>query len=222
MFGSHLVEIRGLMEIGRYQNKFKHVRRSVAEHSWAVAQTAKGLAIWEKEKFNHPIDVGKTVIMALDHDIIEAYTGDIITTTKNISPELKEALNQAEKIVLEDQVLPNLPKSWRRRTRSEFQELEQRESLESKIVKAADQIDTIMECLEDIRLGSTAPYEDILKNTVQALFRMQLDSVFYFMRYAFQDIGVYRYLDEEQRTYLENRDFSPYFEQYKDAEALEV
>ena len=32
MFGNHLVEIRGLMEIGRYQNKFKHVRRSVAEH----------------------------------------------------------------------------------------------------------------------------------------------------------------------------------------------
>jgi len=220
MFGSHLVEIRGLMEIRRYQNKFKHVRRSVAEHSWAVAQTAKGLAIWEKEKFGHTIDIGKTVMMALDHDMVEAYTGDIISTTKNLSSELKEALCQAERTVMESQILPNLPKSWRKRTRNEFHEMEERETLESKVVKAADHIDTIVECLEDIRLGSVFPYEDILKETVNALFRMELDSVMYFMRYSFQDIGVYRYLREDQKEILENRDFSPYFERFEDREEL--
>ena len=220
MFGNHIIEIRGLMEIGRYQNKFKHVRRSVAEHSWAVAQTAKGLAIWEREKFRHSIDVGKTVMMAMDHDIVEAYTGDIITTTKNLSSELKEALSQAERIVMESQILPNLPKSWRKRTKNEFQELEYRETLESKIVKAADHIDTIVECLEDIRLGSLHPYEDILRETISNLFKMKLDSVFYFMRYSFQDIGVYKYLSEEQRTVLEAMDFSPYFEQYEDLDEL--
>lgn len=220
MFGNHLVEIRGLMEIRRYANKFKHVRRSVAEHSWAVAQTAKGLAIWEREKFRHPIDVGKTVMMAMDHDIVEAYTGDIITTTKNISSELKEALSRAEHIVMETQILPNLPKSWRKRTKNEFREIEVRETLESRIVKAADHIDTIVECLEDIRLGSVEPFEEILKETVNNLFKMELDSVFYFMRYSFQDIGVYKYLSEEQKTHLENIDFSPYFEQFEDLEEL--
>ncbi len=75
------------MELKRYQNKFMFKRRSVAEHMWSVAKIAQGLAIWEERKFLNPVDMGLLLQRAINHDVIEYATGDIIATTKkkNIS-----------------------------------------------------------------------------------------------------------------------------------------
>ena len=68
MFGNHLDEVRGLMEIYRYQGKIMQCRRSVAEHSWFVSKVAHGLAFWEKYKFGNVTYalIGKNLPVKMD------------------------------------------------------------------------------------------------------------------------------------------------------------
>ena len=92
MFGSHLLDSRKLMEIERYPNKTTLCRKkTVAEHCWFVAKTAHGLALWERDKFKvNKVNMEKVSFIADNHDLVEAITGDIISTTKNFSPAFKK------------------------------------------------------------------------------------------------------------------------------------
>lgn len=212
MFGKHLLEVRNLMEIKRYQNKFKHKKRSVAEHSWFVTKIAHGLALWEKYKFKkHDVDTEKVLLLALNHDIIESYTGDILSTTKNLSPVLKEELLKVEEIIFKDHIIMTIPNSWGKYYLKLHEEMSTLSTIESKIVKAGDLLDRVFECKEEIDLGNTNPYLDILKNDLKRLYSFNLMSVNYFLKYSIKDIGVYEYIDEDIKKELEGRDFSMFF-----------
>lgn len=212
MFGDHLKEIRGIMDTKRYHNKFQHRARSVAEHSWFVCKVAHGLAIWEKDKFKTDnVDIGHVLFIAINHDIVEAYTGDIISTTKNLSTLFRSELDKEEERILTEHVPQTLPKSWGEDYRKLHYELSELKTIESKIVKAADIIDRLYECLEEIELGNKNPYEEILISDIQRLFDMNMMSVNYFLKYAIKDIKGYIYVPKEIKIELEGMDFSEYF-----------
>lgn len=101
MFGNHLDKVRGLMEIYRYQSKTLHCRRSVAEHSWFVSKVAHGLAIWEKYKFGMEVDIEKVLFLSINHDIVESYTGDILSTTKAKSETFRKGLQMFEQSIFD-------------------------------------------------------------------------------------------------------------------------
>lgn len=212
MFGNHLKEVRNLMEIYRYQGKTLHCRRSVAEHSWFVSKVAHGLASWEKYKFgNGDVDVEKVMFLAINHDIVESYTGDIISTTKTLSETFRKGLTMVEQAVFEDKILTTLPKSWGDDYMMVHDEMLELESVDAKIVKSGDLIDRVFECMDEIKMGNKEPFEEIIRLDLRRLYEMNLMSVHYFLKYSLKDINAESYLPSEIKVYLDNIDFSAYF-----------
>lgn len=212
MFGNHLEEVRGLMEIYRYQGKIMNCRRSVAEHSWFVAKVAHGLALWEKHKFgNKDIDIEKVLFLAINHDIVEAYTGDILSTTKSMSEKLRSGLKAVEETCFKENILTTIPKSWGKPYMEVHDEMGTLSSIEAQLVKAGDLFDRVFECMEEIDRGNKKPFEQIIIGDLMRLSEMDLMSVNYFLRYSIRDIGADRYISEETNYELEGIDFSPYF-----------
>ncbi|HHT98043.1 MAG TPA: HD domain-containing protein [Clostridiales bacterium] len=213
MFGKHLQEIRNLMEIKRYQNIFKHKKRSVSEHSWFVSKIAHGLALWERDKFKeHKVDMEKLLFFAINHDVVECYTGDIISTTKDFSETFRNELNNLEKFIFKNHIINTIPNSWGNMYIEMNKEMSELNNVESKIVEAADIIDRIFECMEEIDLKNMNPYEAILVRDINKLYKMNLKSVNYFLKYSINDLdGAKEYIPDNIKAELENIDFSPYF-----------
>lgn len=187
-FGKHIYESRKLMELKRYQNNFMFKRRSVAEHMWSVAKIAEGLAIWEERKFDHPVDMGMLLERCINHDLIEQATGDIIATTKKKTPEMRKAVEEIEHLTYEEEIMPHLPKSWQERFKGYMLDPKAND-IEGRIVAAADIIDTVLEAIEEVKLGNTV-FEPILKDVMAILITMELKSVQYFIKYAMKDFGL--------------------------------
>jgi putative hydrolase of HD superfamily len=140
MFGGHMLNCRKAMMIRRYQNAYMSCQPSVAEHMWAVAKIAQGLALWEINKFGNNVDMGKLLQKAINHDLIEIETGDILSTTKDLIPELRPILVKAEECAFDNRMMLDLPMSWREDFRGYILNPKD-DSIEGKII-AADVIDT--------------------------------------------------------------------------------
>ena len=206
-FGKHIYEVRNLMELKRYQNKFMFKRRSVAEHMWSVAKIAEGLAIWEERKFDHPVNMGLLLERCINHDVIEQATGDIIATTKKRTKDMEAALEEIEGLAFEEEIQKDLPKSWRPRFR-DYMLNPKADDIEGEILRAADIIDTVLEAIEEVKLGNEV-FEKILKEVTLLLLDVDLDSVKYFIKYAMLDFGLdyETYYGEELARYAKSLQF---------------
>lgn len=116
---------------------------SVADHSFGVAWIAMLLADLAQARGLEP-NVEKVLRMALLHDLTEARTGDLPATIKRYFD--KGALHQADERIADEMLsgLEGIGKEyfllWR--------EYEERTSLESRIVKAADKLDLLLQARE--------------------------------------------------------------------------
>lgn len=211
MFGNHLNEVRSLMEIYRYQGKTLHCRRSVAEHSWFVSKVAHGLATWEKHKFGKEVDIEKVLFLAINHDIVESYTGDILSTTKSMSEVFRKGLEMVEQSIFEDKILKTLPNSWGKDYIMVHEEMSTLSTIEARIVKAGDLLDRVFECMDEIIRGNREPFEEIIVRDLEKLIEMELISVDYFLKYSLKDINADKYLSDQIKVKLREMDFSRYF-----------
>lgn len=109
---------------------------SVAAHIYEVSL----VALWIADSIDDPVDVGKLARIALLHDVGEAITTDIPTPVKRLIglQAVHDAERHAAEIVLQD-----APPSWI----AAVHEYEERESLEARIVKAADTIQMLARAL---------------------------------------------------------------------------
>jgi putative hydrolase of HD superfamily len=184
-------------------------RRSVAEHMWSVAKIAQGLAIWESHKFNHEVNMGLLLERAINHDLIEMTTGDIIATTKKRTKEMQSALLEIEAIAYEEELEDDIPKSWRPTFRG-FILNPKDDDLEGLILSAADIIDTVLEAIEEVKLGNE-PFRKILTEVTGLLVDIKLDCVAYFLKYALEDFGLdYEdYYGVKVARFVESLEFDP-------------
>lgn len=213
MLGQYFKEVRRLMEIKRYPTKIMIRKRSVAEHSWFVVEIAHGLALWEKYKFDqhNDINIERVMFLAQKHDIIEAHTGDIMSPVKNMK-DFRKVLENGERDILRTHILTTIPKSWGQSYLDMHKELSELKTVESQIVKAADLIDRVYECMDEILRGNKEETEDIVKDDLNRLGNMGLMSVDYFLKYSIKDINkAYSYIPKDIRIRLEQTDFSKYF-----------
>ncbi|MCB9592316.1 MAG: HD family hydrolase [Sandaracinaceae bacterium] len=113
---------------------------SIADHSHAVAVTVM-LLVDALRAEGVAIDGEKALRMALVHDAPEAKTGDVPMPQK--TPEMKAALTELEAGIA-DRLLPDA---------TVFHEAARGESLEARVVKAADKIQMMTKALIYERQG---------------------------------------------------------------------
>ncbi len=102
---------------------------SIAEHSYGVAVVAMML-VDRLRSDGQSVDGERVLRLALLHDAPEARTGDIPMPSK--TPALRGALHELEERLASDLLPPELFAVWR--------EAEQGESLEARVVAAADKL----------------------------------------------------------------------------------
>lgn len=109
-------------------------RESTAEHSWRLALFAGLLAP------SFGVDIGKTLMMCLIHDLGELYIGDISAVSNP---------NEAEKHAAEERdvqsVLSHLPKEQGEELLALWREYNDNVTAEAKLVKALDKAETIIQ-----------------------------------------------------------------------------
>ncbi len=109
-------------------------RESTAEHSWRLALLAGLLAP------SFGVDVGKTLMMCLIHDLGELYMGDVSAASH---PDEVEKHAAEERDVR--RVLSLLPQEQKEALLALWQEYNANTTIEAKLVKALDKAETILQ-----------------------------------------------------------------------------
>ena len=170
------MEIKKLLTIMHTAEKLKDAtrhcytsggrRESVAEHSWRISL----LAYLIKDEYPGA-DMDKVIKMCLIHDLGEAFTGDI--------PAFKKTKADSER---ETQLLfawvDTLPQPFAQEMRELYTEMEALETEESKIYKALDKVEAIIQHNEsDISTWEDNEYElNLTYGVEQAAFSPFLKS----------------------------------------------
>lgn len=108
-------------------------KESVAEHSWRLSLMA---LLLEKEIEN--VDFNKIIKMCIVHDLGEAITGDIPSFLKT-----EEDSNVEQKAIIK--LVEKLPEPQKKEIRMLFEEMEQKQTMEAKIVKALDRLEAVIQ-----------------------------------------------------------------------------
>ncbi|MBQ8885732.1 MAG: 5'-deoxynucleotidase [Clostridia bacterium] len=144
-----------------YLDRMKYIKRwqlmrstreeNIMEHSQGVAVLAHALAVIHNGVFGGNADVGKTVLYAMYHETSEVMTGDLPTPIKYHNQSIHGAYKELEKTACEKmtEMLPEVMK----KEIAPFV-LADEESVEYKLVKAADKLSAYIKCLEELRSGN--------------------------------------------------------------------
>lgn len=137
------MNIKKFLEIMSVAEKLKNNTRhswtssnrheSVAEHSWRLSL----MAYLVKDEFPD-VDINKVILMCICHDLGEAITGDIPAFNKTESDEFIEDREVK-------QLLGDLPEPYKKELIMLFLEMHEQKTVESKIYKALDKMETLIQ-----------------------------------------------------------------------------
>jgi putative hydrolases of HD superfamily len=176
---NYLLTVRKLNNMGRWSTDFMHQRTTVSEHSFYVAQLGQMLALIEEENGNK-VDWEKLFKKLLNHDVVEAITGDIISTVKHKNEQLRDMLNLLEREVAEENLLVNMEEPYKSLYRDLLFDGKD-DTLEGRILKCADHIDAIMECVGEVKLNNLYPFVHKYHSILEKLKAVDLVSAKYFI-----------------------------------------
>jgi len=155
-----------------------HQRATVSEHLFFVAQIGQMMALIEEENGN-AIDWKKLFIKLLNHDVVEAMTGDIISTVKHKNVQLRDMLGLLEREVAEENLLTSMEEPYKTKYREILFDGKD-DTIEGKILKCADHIDAIMECIGEVKLNNLDPFVQKYHSIMAKLRESDLVSARYF------------------------------------------
>jgi putative hydrolase of HD superfamily len=176
---NYLQTVRKLNNMGRWSTDFMHQRATVSEHSFFVAQIGQMLALIEEENGNC-IDWGRLFKKLINHDVVEAMTGDIISTIKHKNEQFRDMLGMLEKEVVEENLLVSMEEPYKTIYRNMLSDGKD-DTPEGKILRCADYIDAIMECVYEVRLNNLEPFVEKYHAILHNLAESDLASAKYFM-----------------------------------------
>lgn len=203
--GKLLLNIRKAENIKRYQVEINLVPRSVSEHSDFIMKLCYILAKWEERKFGNKVN-WKRLFGATFHDVIEAWTGDIMSYTKRTVPEMIEAVRLTEESFFQSGMEKDIPQSWLSEIR-QYVLNPKDDTIEGRILEAADSLDVIFECREEVIRHNREPFEKILGKTLDKLIHIDLDSCRYFLKYALNDLNLHEYYTEDFKKYIDELEY---------------
>ena len=176
---NYLLTVRKLNNMGRWSTDFMHQRTTVSEHSFFVAQVGQMMALIEEENGNK-VDWSVLFKKLLNHDVVEAITGDIISTVKHKNEQLRDMLNLLEREVAEENLLFSMEEPYKAIYRNILFDGKD-DTIEGKILRSADYIDAIMECIGEVRLNNLEPFVDKYHSIMEKILESDLISTKYFM-----------------------------------------
>lgn len=133
-----------------YTSSNRH--ESVAEHCWRLSLMAMLLEEEFAKEFPS-VDMNKVIKMTIIHDLGEAFTGDIPCFEKTEEDTEKEDCIFSEWI-------ENFPETEKNQWKELFSEMENQETVESKIYKALDKLEAVIQHNEaDIKTWLPLEYD---------------------------------------------------------------
>lgn len=138
---SLILEIDKLKLVFRNTTTLPDRKESTAEHSWSASMITMILMQELKKEFLE-IDEFKTMKLAMIHDIVEVYAGDVLA----FDVEARKHKEKVEAEALEK--LAAIYPEFGNQLHALWHEFEAKESLEAKIAKAADSICPIFQRLQ--------------------------------------------------------------------------
>jgi 5'-deoxynucleotidase YfbR-like HD superfamily hydrolase len=151
-------KIYTLKALTRYNNKFKIINESVAEHTFFVAVLV--LKMHDDYKFN----LERALKMALVHDIPELHLSDVTHDVKRNFPNLAKEVTKAEYTIMKKKY----PKWY-----SEFKEFEDQNSVEAIIVKMADNLSCVQYATAEMELGNKGYMKDVAKSAATRVMQCE-------------------------------------------------
>ena len=140
-----------LMFIKRWGLRRNTREENDQEHSLQVAMIAHALCMLRNARYGGQVDPGKAVILAVYHEAAEVITGDLASPIKYFNPGIRQAYKDIERLAGE-KLLSYLPQDLREDYRPLL--FPEQDSLEWRIVKAADKISAYLKCLEELGYGN--------------------------------------------------------------------
>ena len=169
-----------------YMDRMKYIKRwqlmrstreeNIMEHTQEVTVIAHALAVIHNEVFGGNADILKTVLYAVYHETAEVMTGDLPTPIKYYNQSIQGAYKELEKNACE-KLVNTLPKEMKKGI-AHFV-LTEEESVEYKLMKAADRLSAYVKCLEEIRSGN-GEFSKAKKSIEEDLHARKMPEVEYF------------------------------------------
>lgn len=181
-FGNLLKTIRKLNRMGRWATEYmtEDVRPTIASHSFTVTQAAQMLAIIEEQN-GTAIDWKHLYGGAINHDVKESLTGDVLSHVKNHNKQIKQNILSIENELAHSDIYSKLPEEYREEFKALY-DLDKDNTVEGKILTAADDIDCLVECILEVTRNNP---EEVFFRTyvskVKKLRKIDLLSVRYFI-----------------------------------------
>ena len=138
-----------LKALTRYNNKFKIISESVAEHSYFVAV----LTLKMHDDYNFNLE--EALKMALIHDIPELHLSDVTHDVKRNFPKLAQEVTNAEYVIMKHKY-----PQWF----TEFKKFEDQESVEALVVKMADNLSCVQYATAEMELGNKGYMKEVAQN----------------------------------------------------------
>ena len=145
-----------------YMDRMKFIKRwqlmrsvreeNIMEHSQCVTLVAHALVTIHNEVYGGNADVLKTVLYATYHETSEVMTGDLPTPIKYYNRSIHGAYKDLEKSACE-KIVNTLPIEMQGAIAPFV--IADEDSVEYKLVKAADRFAAYIKCLEELRLGNS-------------------------------------------------------------------
>ena len=172
-----------------YLDRMKYIRRwqlmrsqrdeNIMEHSQSVAMLAHALAVIHNKVFGGNVNVEKTVLYAMYHEISEVLTGDLPTPIKYYNHSIRNAYKDLERSAAE-RMAGMLPEVLKEELSPCI--LADEDSEEYKLVKAADRLSAYVKCLEELRAGN-GEFEKAKKSIEEDLRARKMPEVEYFFEH---------------------------------------
>ena len=172
-----------------YIDRMKYIRRwqlmrsqrdeNIMEHSQSVAMLAHALAVIRNKVFGGNVNVEKTVLYAMYHEISEVLTGDLPTPIKYYNRTIHKAYKDLERSAAE-KMADMLPEELKGELSPCI--LADEESEEYQLVKAADRLSAYIKCLEELR-SSNGEFEKAKKSIEDDLHARNMPEVEYFFEH---------------------------------------
>ena len=170
-----------------YLNRMKYIERwslmrstrkeNIMEHSQQVAVIAHALCEIGNSYFGKNHDSNKIAVISLFHECSEVITGDLPTPIKYFNKEINSAYKDLED-KSNEKLIGMLPDKMQK-TYSEILKHDD-ESMEYKIMKAADKISAYIKCLEELS-GGNKEFLNAKETIQKELENSKMEEVKYFL-----------------------------------------